>query len=247
MNRSVLLKTILAAATVGVAAFGCNENDKKTDADKTASMQKYKILNGNTSSAAAGKNDPFGSMKEPALNPDTRFAAGQLAESEDRADCAIIQYEQALRLDPKHVPSLYRMGVVLTKLKRFDAAVAMWNRYIEATGGIASGYSNLGFCYEMAGNVDAAEEAYKKGLAIDPKSGPCRTNYGLMLARQNRKTEAEVQLSAVLPQAEVNYNLAAVYEQQGAVGQAREELKKALQVNPNMTEAQMKLATLPQD
>ncbi len=246
MNRSVLLKTILAATTVGVA-FGCNENDKKTDADKQASMQKYKILSGNTSDASAARNDPFTSIKEPALNPETRFAAGQLAESEDRADCAIIQYEQALRLDPKHVPSLYRMGVVLTKLKRFDVAVAMWNRYIEATGGIASGYSNLGFCYEMAGNIDAAEEAYKKGLAIDPKSGPCRTNYGLMLARQNRKTEAEVQLSAVLPQAEVNYNLAAVYEQQGALGQAREELKKALEVNPNMTEAQMKLATLPQD
>ncbi len=239
MNRAIAFAAI-------ALAVGCNHNK---DDERTASEDKYKILSGTNAAARASgrKDDAFGNMKVTALNPDTRFAAGQLAESQDKADCAIVQYEQALRLDPKHVPSLYRMGVVCTKMKQFDKAVAMWNRYIEATGGIASGYSNLGFCYEMAGQVEKAEVAYKKGLAVDAKSVPCRTNYGLMLARQNRQTEAEVQLSAVLKPAEVSYNLAAVYEQQGAIAQAKQELKKALEVNPNMTEAQSKLASLPQD
>src|SRR2546423_6825247 len=137
-------------------AVGCSHNNDK----ENASAQKY-------------KNDTFGSMKSPSVNADTRFAAGQLAETQGNKEIAINQYEQALRLDPKHVASLYRMGVVLTQMKQWDKAVATWNHYIEATNKIASGYSNLGFTYEMAGDVADAEKAYKQGLSIDPRSEPC--------------------------------------------------------------------------
>ncbi|HYO08642.1 MAG TPA: tetratricopeptide repeat protein [Tepidisphaeraceae bacterium] len=234
---------MLSAVAAGLLVGGC-ANDKKNE--QQASMEKYKVLSGSTSNEAPG-TDKFDVAREPALNPDTRFAAGQLAESQGKMDCAMVQYEQALRLDAKHVPSLYRMGVVLTKVKQYEKAVTIWKRYIDATNNTASGYSNLAFTYEMAGNVEQAEESYKSGLAIDAKSQPCRVNYGLMLARNNRTVEAEMQLAAVLEPAEVAYNLAAIYEQQGAIGQAREQLKKALEVNPNMVEAQTKLATLPMD
>ena len=220
--------TLLAAI---VLAVGCSHD---ADKDKSASAQRY-------------KSDTFGSMKSPSVNADTRFAAGQLAETQGNKELAIAQYEQALHLDAKHIPSLYRMGVVLTQTRQFDKAVTMWNRYIEATNKIASGYSNLGFTYEMAGDVSGAEKAYQQGLSIDPKSEPCRVNYGLMLARHNRQSEAQAQLSEVLPPAEVAFNLAAVYEQQGAIPQAREELKKAIEADPQMIEAKQKLASLPND
>ena len=238
MKRSaavLMTGSILAAIALG----GCASDKKKDDAAAdAAAQQKYQILTGSTADAAA---------VEPRLNADTRFAAGRLAETQDKLDCAAIQYQQALRLNPNHVPSLYRLGIVYTKTKEFDKAVAIWNRYIKATGDAASSYSNLGFCYEMAGNVEQAEIAYKHGLDRDANNAACRTNYGLMLARQNRTTEAEVQLSAVLKPDEVSYNLAAVYEQQGAFAQAKQELKRALEANPRNVEAQSKLASLPQD
>ena len=59
----------------------------------------------------------WNSGREPALNPQTRFAAGQLAESQNNVQIARMQYAQALLIEPKHVPSLYRMGIVLTKQK----------------------------------------------------------------------------------------------------------------------------------
>src|SRR5205814_9147883 len=102
----------------------------------------------------------------------------QLAETQGNWQWAVDQYEHALRLDAKHIPSLYRLSVVLTQMKEFDKAVTMWNRYIDATNKSASGYSNLGFTYEMAGDVADAEKAYKQGLAIDARSEPCRVNYG---------------------------------------------------------------------
>jgi tetratricopeptide (TPR) repeat protein len=230
-------------ATAAIAlTVGCHDN--KQD-EVTAANNRYKILGG--SAGNSHDDNGFDRGAEPALNPQTRFAAGQVAETQGKLDCAIVQYDQALRLNPKHIPSLYRMGVVMTKMKKYDVAVSMWERYIAATGNVASGYSNLGFCYEMAADVDNAEASYKKGIAIDPQSTPCRVNYGLMLARQNRQQEAEQQLATVLAPAEVAYNMASVYEQQGALARAKEELEKAIAANPNMTEAQNKLATLPHD
>jgi tetratricopeptide (TPR) repeat protein len=65
-----------------------------------------------------------------------------------------------------------------------------------------------------------------------------------MLARNNRTEEAKSQLAVVLAPAEVSYNLAAIYEQQGAIALAKETYKKALEQNPKMTAAQTKLAAL---
>ncbi len=237
-------QVLLAGALVAGLSVGCSSNKKK---DETAANDgsKYKILSGSTSENAT--HDAQAVAPEPELNANTRFAAGRLAESQEKFDCAIVQYEQAIRLNPNHVPSLYRLGVVQTKMKAYDKAEEAWKAYIKATKGLASGYSNLGFCYEMAGNVPAAEEAYKKGIERDPKNEPCRVNYGLMLARQNRVDEAREQLSSVLKPDEVAYDIAAIYEQQGAFAQAKDELKKAIAANPKNTQAQAKLASLPQD
>jgi len=230
----------LAIASLALSAVaGCNQNKKSPE---ETSSSKYKLLSGSTSDKDATGNAP-----EPALNIDTRFAAGRLAETQGRLDCAVVQYEQALRLKPNHVPSLYRLGIVQTKMKQFDPAAATWKRYIKATGDIASGYSNLGFCYEMAGDTANAEKAYKDGIQRDPQNVPCRTNYGLMLARNNRVPEAETQLNIVLKPDEVRYNLAAVYEQKGEMAQAKAELKKAIEINPNNREATSRLASLPAD
>jgi tetratricopeptide (TPR) repeat protein len=245
MKRLILVGAVAAAM---VASGGCSNSKKNEEAELHASQQKYKILTGSTAEGRAGaQRDGANYVPEPALNAETRFAAGRLAETQGKYDCAEVQYEQAVRLEPGHIGALYRMGVMYTKTKQFDKAIPAWKRYVKATGDVASSYSNLGFAYEMAGDVESAEQAYKEGLQRDPNSVPCRTNYGLMLARHNRVVEAEVQLSAVLKPDEVSYNLAAVYEQQGALAQAKQELEKAIEANPQNADAQAKLATLPQD
>ena len=255
MKRSakvLLTGAILAALAGGCASHNSADDQKKKDDKAMAdAASKYQVLNGNTSDHQMdGKSVADSDVQdapEPQLNADSRFAAGMLAETQGKVDCAIIQYEQALRLNPKHVASLYRLGVTQTKSKNYEKAIKTWKQYVAATGDIASSWANLGFCYEMAGDVENAEAAYKEGLQRDGQNASCRVNYGLMLARQNRQTEAEVQLSSVLKPDEVAYNLAAIYEQQGSIAQAKASLKKALEANPNNTEAQAKLATLPQD
>ena len=69
-------------------------------------------------------------------------------------------------------------------------------------------------------------------------------NYGLMLARQGRFSEASTQLGAVLTAAEVHYDLASVMESQGKTADAKAEYLKALQSDPRMDDARARLAAL---
>src|SRR5207248_892998 len=120
---------------------------------------------------------------DPPFTPDTRFAAGQIAEAQNDQDRAIAQYQQALKIDPNHQPSLYRLAAVYTQQQKFTEAQTLWQRYIKATKGAPAGYNNLGFCYEMAGDLGEAEKAFKTCIDRDPDDQTCRVNYGLMLAR----------------------------------------------------------------
>lgn len=186
----------------------------------------------------------FEASEDPPFKAQTRYAAGQLAESQGRPDAAIIQYKEAIKIDANHQASLYRMGIIYTKVHQFPEAIEAWKQYIKATNYAATSYSNLAFCYEQAGQNPDAEWTYKTGIKRDSSNVSCRTNYGLMLARLGRVDEAKEQLSAVLTPAEVHYNLASVFELQGKTEQARAEYERALELDPKFWEAQSRLTKL---
>ena len=206
--------------------------------------------NKNNQSSATNPNPLNQEVAPPPLDrpdqitADTRYAAGQLAESQGALDSAISQYREGLRVNPKHQLCLYRLGILYTQSKQFPVAIDTWKQYIRVTNGSPIAYSNAAFCYELAGRVSEAEDCYKQGIKKDPSNQPCRVNYGLMLARLGRTSEATAQLSAVLKPAEVHYNLASVYEQIGKTDEARAEYDRALQLDPKMWEAQARLSKL---
>jgi tetratricopeptide (TPR) repeat protein len=239
MKRSAATMVLIGGL---VLAGGCAGDKKQADSQRDAASSRYQILNGSTSGS-----DFTTTAADPKITANTHFAAGQLAESQNRPDAAIPQYEAALKINPTHVQSLYRLGIVYTRLRKFDQAVAIWNRYIKATDQAASSYGNLGFCYEAAGDLKKAESAYQQGIARDSKNLASRTNYGLLLARQNRIDEARAQLSTVLKPDEVEYDLATVYQKQGAIPKARQALRQAIQINPRNQDAKTRLAQLPPD
>ena len=182
--------------------------------------------------------------RDPPIAADTRFAAGQLAESRGAFAQAAEQYRQALKLDPKHGDSMFHLGVVLANLKKYPEAIDVWKKYIKLTGESPRAYSNLGFCYELAGRPEDAEAAYQKGIRKDPASVACHVNYGLMLVRRGRLGEGKLQLGSVLKPAEVHYNLGSLYESQGSKEQAKAEYRQALQLDPQFSEATTRLNEL---
>ncbi len=186
----------------------------------------------------------FETSEDPPLKAQTHFAAGQLAESQGDYPVAIEQYWAALKLQARYREPLYRLGIVYCHLEHYPDAIVAWKEYLKAAEGDATGYSNLAFCYELAGKHADAEEAYRKGIDKDPANNPCRVNYGLMLARDNRIAEATLQLQTVLTPGQVHYNLASVYEHQGNKERARSEYRKALSLDPSLADAEVRLSVM---
>lgn len=185
--------------------------------------------------------DDFEAGKEVPITADTHCASGQFAESQGNLDQAMSQYRKALKVNPKHRDALFRVGIVQVKQRKLPEAVETFTRYVAATDGAASAYANLGFALELAGRSGEAEAAYLKGVRREPTNAACRVNYGLMLARKERFNEATLQLQTVLSEAEVNYNLASVYETLGRREQAKLAYRKALDLSPEMADAQARL------
>jgi tetratricopeptide (TPR) repeat protein len=199
---------------------------------------------GAKSAGRGGAGREFEISRDPPIASETRYAAGELAEGRGAFAQAADQYRQVLRKNPTHLPALYRLGVVYAHMKKFPEAVDTWKRYIAATHDSAAGYSNLGFCFELARRPQDAEAAYLKGIRRDPAHVACRVNYGLMLVRTGREAEGRMQLQAVLKPAEVHYNVGSVYDSLGRAEQAKFEYAQALALDPTLTDAQSRLDAL---
>jgi tetratricopeptide (TPR) repeat protein len=180
----------------------------------------------------------------PALNANTRFAAGQLEEAQGNISAAIQQYNAALAIDSKHLPSLYQLGVIYAAQKDYDKSIEVWKRYVAASGDAGYAYGNLGYCYELKGCPADAEAAYQKGIEKDAKNTPCRANYGLLLAHQHKIDQAIRMWTPVLSDAQIHYNLASIYQQDGRKAEAKAEYQKALQCDPKLIDARARLASL---
>lgn len=224
MKRAVAL---ISAVLIFGNVVGCNSSNQRRTASREPSVQ-----------------EKFELVDEPDITADTRFAAGQLAESRSDWNRAIYQYEAALKLNPKHRPSLSRLAAAYAITRQPVKSVPAAKRFVEVTGGSPESYNDLAQCYEYANRPGDAETAYKLGIDKDPQNRLCRTNYGLLLARIGRTDEARSQMSEVLPVAEVHYNIASVLEIQGKKDEARAEYRLAIAADPNLSDAKKRLAKI---
>ncbi len=227
-TQPIALATLLA-----LAAGGC-EHTQTTVASSPV---------GRIGAADASAASDFDAKPTPPVDAHTHFAAGQVAESRGDVDGAAVQYRAAVKLDPRAADALYRLGMILTAERKPDAP-AVWQQYVSATGGTAAAYSDLGFALDLAGRSAEAEAAFKAGLAKDGKCEPCRVNYARLLARRGQLDDAAAQLSAVLTPAEVQFDLGSVAEQQGDAATAAARYKRALELDPKLTDAQLRLAAV---
>jgi tetratricopeptide (TPR) repeat protein len=181
---------------------------------------------------------------EAPLTANTHFAAGQLAEAQDDLPRATEQYLAALQIDPKFAPALLHLGMVYTTEQKFDDALAIWHRYVDATGQSAAAYCDLGFTLELAQRPAEAEKAYLTAVTREPKNETVRVNYGLMLARQGKIDRALQQLQEVLTPAEAHYNIASIMEGQSKIDDAKTQYREALRLDPDMSDAKARLTGL---
>jgi tetratricopeptide (TPR) repeat protein len=228
----MIQRAMILTATAVVSLAGCAK-----DANKPPGRSQPNEID-------AIAADDFGTQKEPPIAPATFLTAGQFAEGQNELDKALEQYNKAIAADANLPRAWYLLASLQARMGSYDASIASWQRYMKLVGTDASAYANLGFTYDLADRFTDAEAAYRQAIQIDAKHKASRVNYGLMLARAGRMDDAVAQFAAVLPPAEVRYNVASFYEQQGKLDLARAEYGTALEINPSFTAAKTRLAAL---
>jgi tetratricopeptide (TPR) repeat protein len=154
-------------------------------------------------------------------------------------------FDEALRIDPKHVKSLVNLSRVLIEQKRFDDAIGKLTHASDIDPKSAEVTRLLGRTYDGQGKVDDAVAAYRHAIALDGKDAWSMNNLGLLFLEQGRPNDAIPPLArAVELRKDVpvfHNNLGMALEHTGRFQAAAAEYKDALAANPGYEKAQQNL------
>lgn len=125
-------------------------------------------------------------------------------------------------------------------LEKHDALVATLPRSVFA-------HHNRGIALLAAGDLDAAEAAFRRALELNPNYGEIHYHLGDVLTRRGNKSAAatEFQLTLKLDprHVEANNNLGALLVERGRIGQAIPLFETAAQLAPQRAEIQRNLGS----
>jgi type IV pilus assembly protein PilF len=141
-----------------------------------------------------------------------------------------------------------KLGVGYMQQGRFDLALEKLKKALEYDDQLAEAHNAIAVLYEETGEISLAEEHYKRALALDPGYTLAKLNYGRFLCTQGKSAEGESQFLTIaqdpsLKSVEKAYTGAGFCARlANKLEQAEAHLRKALEQNPNGTEALYEMA-----
>lgn len=156
-----------------------------------------------------------------------------LARPEKARDAA----ERSLALDPGYSIGYQTLGGYLDAYRgNSELTVATLRQGLSHNDKDALLWAQLGHAYLNMGENRMAEEAFRQGIALDPKLVSCLANYAILLLEQNRVAEAEIiliDIERIDPGRDFTMILAGrLALQADDVPGAKESLLKATTLNP---------------
>jgi tetratricopeptide (TPR) repeat protein len=116
----------------------------------------------------------------------TAFANAQVDEVSDRErhyhrglkwffesnyDKAIKDFDEAIRLDPKHSRAYYSRGNAWDKKGEYDKAIQDYNEAIRLNPKYADAYYSRGIAWKANGEYDKAIKDFNEAIRLNPKNG----------------------------------------------------------------------------
>ena len=107
----------------------------------------------------------------------------------DNAD-GMAAYRKAEELAPRDPTVLRRLGIGLSRLRDYTAAIEYFRRSLEARDDQPQVLLELGFAYMQRGDLDSAEAVYRETIARYPRDPGGHANVALLHLRRNNPTAA---------------------------------------------------------
>src|SRR5450830_1227784 len=115
---------------------------------------------------------------------------GGSLDSLGRYEEAILCYDQALELDPRHVNAWSNKGNSLQNLGRYEEAIHCYDKALELDPRDAGAWTNKGSSLHSLGRNEEALRCYNQTLEFDPRNVNAWTNKGNSLHSLGRNEEA---------------------------------------------------------
>ena len=140
---------------------------------------------------------------------------------------------------------LILQGVEALKKQQLDEALNLFQKAIEQSPELPTGYYYLGVTWDRKQDHARAKDAYDKALQLKPDYAQVHTSLGLLYWRNGDQNRAlpefhqAVMSDADLPDA--HYNLGLALAQSGQLDESARELNEALSLDPKYTDARVQL------
>lgn len=127
-----------------------------------------------------------------AIEPDDPRAhnhLGQVWIALKEREAALLCFEQAVQLDPRHADSLINLANAI-HVRDPERAIELYRRALDLAPNSADAAYNLANVLNKERDADAALALYERALEIDPRHVPAHRNLGLLLEQRGRFEEA---------------------------------------------------------
>jgi tetratricopeptide (TPR) repeat protein len=155
-------------------------------------------------------------------------------------------FEEAIRIDPKHVKSFLNLSRILIDQGRFEDALVELAQAGELDSKSAEMHRLLGRTYNGQGKTEDAIDAYRQAIALDPKDSWAMNNLGVILLEQGQPSEAAPLLAKAVELrkdiAIFHNNLGMALEHTRRFAAAATAYNGALAADPGYEKAQRNLA-----
>uniref|UniRef100_A0A6Q2Z4N8 Tetratricopeptide repeat protein 7B n=1 Tax=Esox lucius TaxID=8010 RepID=A0A6Q2Z4N8_ESOLU len=98
------------------------------------------------------------------------FVRGQVAELRGNVDEAKRWYEEALSINPTHVKTMQRLGLILHQLQRYSLAEKILRDAVQVNSTAHDVWNSLGEVLQAQGNAGAATECFLTALELEASS-----------------------------------------------------------------------------
>ena len=167
------------------------------------------------------------------------FKEGLRLQEEGRVELAIVEYQRALKEDPKYARAHANLCLAQLLLKRLDQAEHHCQLALKLDPNIHEIRHNLGLLRRLQGRNREAAEAFREALEIDPFYAESHYLLGVVLAQQERLKDAKHHFrQAIENQPDyrtAHFQLGLLLQKQGRDAEAVPHFLKTLSVEDERT------------
>jgi Tfp pilus assembly protein PilF len=169
---------------------------------------------------------------------------GQVHEQEGKLQKAAEIYKTLHEQDAEQPVVCHRLGVVQMGLGNEAEGILLLEQANLLEPDNADVLNDLGYAYVVTGEIEQGEELLRQAYALEPGSERTTNNLALAAGMAGRYDESLAMYEQVVTKAEALANLGYIAVQRGEGPQAVEYYSRALDLDPELTEAGEALAQL---